>query len=253
MNEAKFSGMGTIYAKSRPSYPQEFIDYLYSDVGITADSVVADIGSGTGILTRQLLERGSKVFAVEPNADMRASADLYLGGFSKYVSVDGAAENTTLDGNSIDFVTVATAFHWFDRKAFQAECRRILKTGGKVVIVYNSRDEDSDFVKKLYEVSATYCPNFVNHPRSGALLRPEYAGFYRDFFADDYREKIINNDLIYDEQGFVGRSLSSSYAVKEDHPNYAAYVAALKALFQQHSKNDVLTMPNVTHSYVGTV
>ncbi len=253
MNESKFSGMGNIYAKYRPSYPKDFVDFIYSDIGMTADSVIADIGSGTGILTRQLLERGSKVFAVEPNADMRAGAELDLGGFKNYVSINGTAENTTLDDSCVDFITAATAFHWFDRNAFKSECRRILKDGGKVIIVYNSRDEDSDFVKIFYEINRKYCPNFKGFTGSGVLLRHENTSFYNDFFTGEYIAKISDNDLAYNEQSFIGRCLSSSYALRENHENYSAYVAELKSLFQKYSINNVLIMPNVTHSYIGTV
>ena len=253
MREAKFSGKGNIYSENRPSYPQAFIDFLYSDVGITANSVIADIGSGTGKLTRLLLEKGNKVFAVEPNADMRANAEMDLAGFGNFISINSFAENTTLADNSIDFITVATAFHWFDRQAFKSERKRILKKGGKVIIVYNSRDEDSDFVKKFYAVNRKYCPKFQGFTGSGSLLRPENAGHYSDFFAGEYIENIIGNDLVYDEQGFVGRSLSSSYALEEGDAQYASYVNALRQLFQENSRGGTVVMPNITHSYIGTV
>ena len=70
MNENKFDGMGKIYSEHRPSYPKELLDYLYSETGLTRETAIADIGSGTGILTRLLLSRGNAVYAVEPNADM---------------------------------------------------------------------------------------------------------------------------------------------------------------------------------------
>ena len=253
MNQSKFDGRGSSYAKGRPSYPQAFIDYLYADVGITPNSVIADIGSGTGKLTRLLLERGSRVFAVEPNAHMRASAEPDLARFDNFISIDSYAENTTLVAASVDFVTVATAFHWFDRQAFKMECRRILKEDGKVVIVYNSRDEESDLVKKFYEVNRRYCPGFQNFVGSGTMLRPGNAGRYNDFFTGDQMVKIIGNDLIYNEADFIARSLSSSYALRENDENFSEYVKELTAFFQKYSVNNVLVMPNITHSYTGKV
>ena len=83
MNETRFNGIGDIYAKYRPSYPQAFIEYLYSDVGINKDSIIADIGSGTGILTKQLLEVGNKVLAVEPSDGMRLVAEVDLKNLSQ--------------------------------------------------------------------------------------------------------------------------------------------------------------------------
>ena len=253
MNETKFDGKGSIYSKNRPSYPQSFIDFLYTDIGITADSIIADIGSGTGKLTRLLLERGSKVFAVEPNADMRANAESDLGSFERFISINSRAENTTLDNRSVDFITAATAFHWFNRQAFKAECRRILKNNGKVIIVYNSRDEESDLVKRFNEVNRKYCPGFKGFKGSGTLLRPENAGFYNDFFEGEYTVKIIDNDLVYNAQSFIDRSLSSSYALKADDINFSEYVKGLESFFHEYSKDNILIMPNITHSYIGAV
>ena len=253
MNESKFDDKGSLYSNNRPSYPKEFIDYLYTDIGVSAESVIADIGSGTGKLTRLLLERGNKVFAVEPNADMRANAESDLSYFDRFISVNSSAENTTLEEKSIDFITVATAFHWFDRKAFQVECRRILKNDSKVIIVHNSRDEESDLVKEFNELNKKYCSGFKGFVGSGTLLLPERSGFYDDFFVGSYMVKIIGNDLVYDEQSFIGRSLSSSYALKEGDINFVEYLEGLKEFFLKHSKNNIMIMPNITHSYVGVV
>ena len=253
MKENRFNGKGSYYAKQRPSYPTEFIDYLYDEIGMTAESVIADIGAGTGKLTKLLLERGSTVYAVEPNNEMRARAEADLGSFANFFSLKSRAEETLLDDNSVDYVTVATAFHWFDRESFRAECRRILRAAGKVVIVYNSRVEDSDIVKALYRVNEKFSPAFSGFVGSGNLLRPENAGHFRDFFGGDYVTKIIPNDLVYDETSFVGRCLSSSYALTENDENYPEYVQALKQLFQEYSRDNRLIMPNVTHSYIGEI
>ena len=252
MNEYKFNGMGGIYSQFRPSYPQEFIDYLYSDVGFSENSVIADVGSGTGLLTRQLLEKGSKVFAVEPNDDMRVIAETDLNDYSRFVSVKGSAENTTLTDCSVDRITVAQAFHWFDRLRFKAECGRILRSGGKVVLAWNSRDEESELVRENDTVIRKYCPLFKGY--AGGTRGEENDGDFNDFFNGDYDIKVIRNDLVFDERGFVGRNLTSSYSLKESDGGYPAYVAELTALFKKYSKNGLLiVMPNLTRSYTGCV
>ena len=119
MNEDKFTGLGELYAQFRPSYPEELIAYLFSFVGIGEEDVIADIGSGTGIFTKQMLEKGNTVYGVEPNADMRKIAEAALTDFKNFISVSATAENTTLPDHSIDVITVAQAFHWFDRAVFQ--------------------------------------------------------------------------------------------------------------------------------------
>ena len=251
MNESKFDGMGSIYSQFRPAYPEMFIDYLYSDVGMTRYSVIADIGSGTGILTRQLLEKGGMVYAVEPNADMRAIAEADLSGFSGFVSVNGAAEHTTLAEKSVDFIIVAQAFHWFDRQRFRIECKRIMKANGKVVLVWNSRDESSGLVQENEVVIRKYCPDFKGY--SGGVRGPENDDDLNDFFPGSYEIKAFRNDLIFDCPGFVGRNLSGSYAPKEGDDSYTAYVDELSALFDRHSNNGQLIMPNVTRCYTGSI
>ena len=249
MNENRFNNMGKIYAQFRPCYAQEFIGYLYSRVGLDKNSVIADIGSGTGILTRQLLEMGSRVFAVEPNTDMRSVAEADLGGFSGFVSVSGSAENTTLSDCSVDFITVAQAFHWFDMQRFKAECRRLLKPGGKVVLVWNSRDRTCELVRENDAVNKKYCPKFDGF--SGGLRGADGDSDLKDFFAGDCEVKAFRNDLSFDEQGFIGRNLSSSYAPKDVDEHYHDYITELKALYEKFSRNGQLFMPNVTRSYAG--
>lgn len=115
MNENIFNGVGETYAKYRPSYPQTLLKYLCAEIGINKFSTIADIGSGTGIFTQQLLNKCSKIYAIEPNDDMREVAEKKLGNELGFISINGTAENTTLENESIDYITAAQSFHWFDR------------------------------------------------------------------------------------------------------------------------------------------
>ena len=103
MSDELFTNKAAVYHLCRPSYPKEFVDYLYANAGFGAGSVIADIGSGTGIFSRLLLERGSKVYCVEPNGDMRSTAEKELGGMLGFVSVKATAEKTRLDEKNVDF------------------------------------------------------------------------------------------------------------------------------------------------------
>ena len=251
MNEAKFDGMGNIYAKYRPSYPRAFIEHLYSCVGFRKNSVIADVGSGTGILTKLLLKEGNTVFSVEPNDDMRAIAEADLKGFINFHSVNGTAENTTLGGASVDFVTAAQAFHWFDREKFKTECGRVLKPEGKIVLVWNSRVSGAEIVKEGYEINKKYCPDFKGF--SGGMRGEENENDFDDFFDGEYERKVFQNDQLFDLNGFIGRNLSGSYALKEKDENYPAYISEMMASFNKHAINGKLTMPNVTKSYIGRI
>ena len=251
MNENKFDGMGNIYDKFRPNYPKDFIDFLFTDLYLPKDCVFADIGAGTGILTKQLLEKGATVYAVEPNDDMRKVAENNLNEFSKFVPVKGTAESTTLSDNSIDIITVAQAFHWFERQKFKKECKRILKSSGKVILIWNSRDSKNELVIENDAINRKYCPNFKGV--SGGIRETNKENDFLDFFSGEYIVKAFPNPLSFSKESFVGRNLSASYALKENDVNYTAYINELEKLFDKHSKNSTVIMPNFTRSYMGTI
>ena len=131
----KFDGYAKDYAIGRPSYALDLINCLYERYGISEKSVIADIGSGTGKFAKHLLERGSQVYCVEPNDDMRQTAEKELGCYENFHSVAGNAQWSNLDDGFVDFVTTAQAFHWFNVTDFRRECLRIMKKGGKGVKV----------------------------------------------------------------------------------------------------------------------
>ena len=252
-NEERFSGKGEIYARTRPIYAKAFIDYLFSDVGINESSVVADIGSGTGILTQQLLNMGCKeVFAVEPNDDMRKQAEINLNKHApKFQSITATAEATGLSSQSVDFVTVAQAFHWFYRESFKKECRRILKENGKVVLAWNTPDENTILVCKYDLLLRQFCPDYVEN--ASRLKMKDYERNLSDFFSGKFEIKAFHNDITFDKQSFIDRTCSSSYALKEGDEGYEAYITALIELFDEYSRNGILVLPNKTRSYVGIV
>ena len=251
MNEERFTGKADIYQKYRPTYPEELMEYLYTQAGFAQKSKIADIGSGTGKFSRLLLERGSTVFCVEPNEEMRQSAEKDLSGFENFISASGNDKNTGLQDKSVDFVTVAQAFHWFDRQSFKSECQRILKSGGKVALVYNNRDDSSELVRKNDEITLRYSIDTKGYRQRGDS--PEA---YGDFFADGLCEyKTFRNDLKFSREGFVGRNLSSSHTPKEEKApdKYNGYVKELNELFDEYSVKGILDFPQITKSYIGSV
>lgn len=245
-----FTGKADIYAKYRPSYPDEYIDYLFSANQLKKDSIVADIGSGTGIFSRQLLERGLHVIGVEPNDDMRTMAEQSLKQYARFNSIKATAENTTLKEKSVDLVTVAQAFHWFDKKAFKIECQRILKHKANVALVWNSRDLTSPVIKENEAICRKTCSNF-NGFSGGIEETPEvFSSFFKD---GKYEFKIYQSDMLFDYEGFLGRNLSASYAPKKDDGEYKRFVFLLSELFEKYSKNGKIVLPNITRSYLGNV
>ena len=256
MNEERFTGKADIYKKFRPSYPPELIDYLYSEVGFRADSTIADIGAGTGIFSRLLLERGSHVICVEPNDDMRRNAENDLSLFENFTAVKAPAENTGLQEGSVDFVVVAQAFHWFDTALFKTECRRILKSGGKVAVVWNTRDFEPEFMKRDYEIRLKYCVDTKGMSKPGLRENSLTGGKVRAFFTENtFEERIFRNDWLLTREAYIGRSLSSSYSPSEDNnpEKYHGFVKALNRLFDEFGVNGTINSSQYTESYTGTV
>src|SRR5437016_5211234 len=121
----RFSDRVENYAKYRPHYPEAALEFMREIVPRSAK--IADVGSGTGILTKQLLDAGYEVYAIEPNGPMRREAERSMDANPRFHSVKGSAESSLLPDQSIDFITSAQAFHWFDRAKTKVEFRRILK------------------------------------------------------------------------------------------------------------------------------
>lgn len=244
---ARFSTRVENYVKYRPGYPGAILDLLRAECGLTPAAIVADIGSGTGKLAELFLRYGNRVFGVEPNREMREASERLLARFPNFVSVDAAAETTTLPGAAIDFVTAGQAFHWFDRQAARQEFARILKPGGWVVLAWNERLGDSPFQQE-YE----------------ALLRA-YASEYeqvchRSVSDDDIRialglepfhKSCFDNEQTFDFDGLAGRLLSSSYAPEPGHPNHEPMMAALADLFARFQVDGRVRFEYETQVYYG--
>ncbi len=249
MNEAKFNQKSEVYTKARPSYPDELFDYLSSSSAITRNSCVADIGSGTGIFTTGIARFVQKVYAVEPNDEMRKQAQIAFSEHHNIVSVNATAEQTLLPADSVDCVTVAQAFHWFDRAAFKAECQRILKGDGRVILIWNDRDNSSTLIKENYRINAAFCPDFKGASNGISFDAEDFD----DFFCKRCELQVFQNTVSYDLETFIFRNLSSSYAPKQGDAQYEQYIQALSELFQSYNTNGTVEYPYLTRCYIGTV
>lgn len=248
-NLQRFTGRAEDYRIGRPAYAEAFIESLYLERGFSETSVIADIGSGTGKFARQLLDRGSFVYCVEPNDDMRSAAAEELGRYKKFHAVAGSAAATGLDAQSVDFVTTAQAFHWFDVALFQKECRRILKENGMVFLIWNMRDENSEVNRRSFEIFSRFCPAFKGF--SGGIQKNDSR--IGQFFDSKYECVTFDNPIIFDREKFISRCLSGSYSLKEGDRDFQEYLGELSALFERYAQNGLLTMANSTVAYFGTL
>ncbi|GIW46304.1 MAG: methyltransferase [Deltaproteobacteria bacterium] len=244
----RFSKRALYYSKGRPGYPEEIVFLLKSECSLTPFCVIADIGSGTGLLSELFLKNGNTVFGVEPNEDMRRIAEKRLGGYPNFISLEGTAEAIPLKDRSVDFITVGHAFHWFSVDKSRTEFLRILRPDGWVVIVWNQRRTDSTPFLRAYE---------------GLLLRfgTDYAKvnplnfndsvLYSFFGRYGFKLRVFKNLQALDFEGLKNRLLSSSYVPMEGSLGYDNMMRELEAIFYQHSENGKVIFEYDTKVYYG--
>jgi ubiquinone/menaquinone biosynthesis C-methylase UbiE len=244
----RFSSRVENYIKYRPGYPNGVVETLRSECGLTADSIVADVGSGTGILSEMFLRNGDAVYGIEPNREMREAAERLLKDYPRFRSVAARAEETTLDDASVDFVTAGQAFHWFDREKTRGEFSRILKPRGWVALIWNERvTTTTQFLVAYEQLLKDYSTDYeqVDHRRIDDEV-------IRDFFgSDDFWLKQFKNIQVFNYEGLKGRLLSSSYAPEEGLPNYEPMLAELERIFQTYQDEGRIVFEYVTQMYYG--
>lgn len=236
------------YIKSRPSYPKEVLQVLIDECGLTQSTIIADVGSGTGILAKLFLDYGNTVYGVEPNQAMRFAGEDFLKDYSNFKSIDGSAEATTLEKRSVDIITVGTAFHWFEVEKTKLEFQRILKPHGYVLVVWNVRDIEKSAVVKEYEnlilkYNADYRQSGARHFDKGQLKK--------FFLAGQMHECSFVNKQQFDFEGLKGRLLSTSYSLQSDDERYATMLNELQQIFERHQKNGAVEFLYSTKLYYG--
>jgi SAM-dependent methyltransferase len=246
----RFSSRVDNYVRYRPSYPPAVLDTLRTACGLTPSAVIADIGSGTGLLSELFLRNGNQVFGVEPNREMRAAAERLLHGFPNFTSIDGSAEATTLPAASVDFVTAGQAFHWFDHQRARPEFVRILRPDGWVMLVWNYRRIDATpFMREYEELIGRFSIDYseVTHHR------PEFdeRNVKAFFGASGYQVAVHPNPQMLDYDGLRGRLLSSSYTPEAGHPNHEPMLAALRTLFETYQVGGHVSFDYDTKVYFG--
>ena len=229
----RFSTRVADYVRYRPGYPPALVRLLEEECGLARGSAVADVGSGTGLLSELFLRAGARVYGVEPNREMREAGARLLASYTDFVSVDGRAEATTLGDLCVDFVTAGQAFHWFDPAGARREFARILRPGGWVVIVWNDRRTGGtpfleDYERLLVEYGTDYTEVSARYAEESALSAL--------FGRAEVRRQTFDNEQVFDFDGLRGRLASSSYVPQPGHPNFEPLMRELEALFRRHER-----------------
>lgn len=243
----RFSNRVENYLKYRPRYPTEIISLLEKECGLTRESVIADVGSGTGFLSELFLRNGNHVFGVEPNAEMRAAGERLLADYPDFVSIDATAEKTTLPDASVDLITAGQAFHWFDREKARVEFQRILRPFGWTMIVWNTFPTGRSALVKAYDdVLVRYGTDYRE-----VAKEIEGSGIEKFFPAGDCKRARFDFQQTFDWEGFKGRLLSASYAPDADSADYEPMLDDLRRVFDSHQKDGTVVFDYDTVVYYG--
>ena len=242
----RFSNRVEYYIRYRPGYPSAIIDFLKTDCQLTQTSTIADVGSGTGLLSQLFLDNGNTVIGIEPNHEMRSAGQIFLRDFPNFVSFNATAEATALEANSVDFVSAGQAFHWFKASLAQQEFRRILRPQGWIVLVWNERQSKAPFLAACERMLKRHSPEYksVSHKR---IQEKMLAGF----MGPGMRRAMVDNEQVLDYEGVKGRLLPSSYAPLEGHVGHAAMIRELNRIFARYQARGTVRFQYQTKVYYG--
>lgn len=243
----RFSDRVADYVRYRPGYPPELLECLQRNCGLRPQWVVADVGSGTGLLAKIFLENGNRVFGIEPNAAMRAAGEEFLRGLDQFTSQEGRAEATGLPARSVDLITAGQAFHWFDRRRARTEFERILKPGGWVALVWNERLTSTPFLADYEQLLHRYSPDYlkVDHRNVEETALDEF------FHPGRLRQDTFFMRQQFDWEGVQGRWLSSSYVPAAGQPGHDEMRSELKTIFSRYQQDGLVDWEYKTRVYYG--
>jgi SAM-dependent methyltransferase len=245
----RFTNRVADYVKARPTYPTQIIDILREQIAFDATRIVADIGAGTGISSKLFLDAGNTVYAVEPNAAMREAAVAQLGKSSDYHAINGTAEATTLPADSIDLIVAAQAFHWFDRRAFAVECRRIGRADAHLLVMWNSRlTSGSEFAEGYEQLLLAQASGYTRVNHQGLTFEQ-----ISEAFAAPLKLIELPNEQVVDFDLLKARVASSSYVPPVGDPRHEPLMAELRRLFDRTASNGTVKIEYRTELYLGRV
>jgi len=244
-SKQRFSNRVDDYTRYRPGYPPEALQFIRDQSNLNTNSTVADIGAGTGIFTALLLNSGASVIAVEPNEAMRSAADRHLQSYQNYSSVAGSAEQTGLADQSVDLITAAQAFHWFDFAEAKKEFVRVLKPAGKSVLIWNRRDSSSAFMQHYDALLKDRLPEYnkVNHTNA----TDERIG---EFLGNKMRKVEFPSDQSFDLNGLKGRLMSSSYCPAPGTEGHDELMIEIEKLYSKYSTDTGVQFDYSTQVYI---
>ena len=228
------------YDIGRPEYPETFFDFLYNETGLKKDAVIADIGCGTGKVTKHFLGRGSKIIAIEPDSDMLDVANKKLSSYSNYSSFQKIAEDTGIESGSIDCIFCGNSYYWFERSKVVPEFRRILRKDGIIVMSWCGNGGNK-YDGELYQLKEKYKKPVLNKHDESPVFLP-----------GTFLEKTFTYIINETSEEFLHGSLSASFSPSECDNSYGLFCKEIKELFDKHSINGKLEATMQLYCMIGS-
>lgn len=245
-------------------YSKELLDFINDNYFLKHNNViVSEIGSGTGILSIDLLKYNINFIGVEPDINMKEISDYKLNKYNNYSSILGNCYDTKLDDNSIDYVFVAQALHLFDISKFKIECNRILKKSDNIFIIWNRYDFQKDIFNDMLNVLMKVYPtcsfryskdnfheDFKNEVRENILS-------CNDLYEGKVIKKTFDNFIYLDESKFLDFALSFEFyplhglkdisnTIKDKKNDIDTYKSEMINIFNKYKVNDKIKLPMTT-------
>lgn len=242
-----FTNKATIYDIYRPRYSTKCLSYLINNNICTSDSIIADIGCGTGIASELLLPHCSKIYGIEPNENMLSIAANKFSNQLNFIPIISSAENIALESDSVDLIVVGQAFHWFDMEKFKKEAERISKEQCKIILMWNKKDAcamESERKKIVGKYRTVYDSFHCSWEERESAI---------DQFFASYQRLSFPNPLINNREMFINRTLSASHAVESNSKYIESYLDDWNKYFDKYAVSGKIVIPNSTVMYIGQI
>ena len=245
MMKNEFYNKANEYAIGRPTYPEEIIKKI-KELGIGKHSTIADIGAGTGLLTRMLNELDCMILAVEPNIEMLNECKKYCSTLTNIEYINAPAESTQIKEHSLDLIIIAQAFHWFDKDLCKAEFKRILKDNGYIIFLWNDMQIHNEFTKEYMSIIHKYK---IKTTAAISNFDPDQEKY--NFLGQEYEKIYYTNLQLLDLEGIIGNASSLSYTPSKLHSNYVEFERELKNLFFKYEEDGQVILHYKTEMCIG--
>lgn len=245
----RFSKTVENYIRYRPSYPVQVLQLLEENCELTPDKIIADIGCGTGIFTKLFVEAGYQVIGIEPNENMLNAAREQFGDYAHFKAKLSPAENTGLADQSVDFITMAQAFHWVDAEKAKKEFQRISKPNGTCLLVWNLRVNETPVMKAYEDLLLRFGTDYQKVAAENIVEED-----IRAFFAPNELQIVrFYHSQTFDYDGFKGRLLSTSYSPKQGDTGFEDMIGELTRVFEACQKDGFIEFEYECKCYYGSL